>query len=156
SIGKTGILGFEATTNQAILALDVDRGRAEPRFVHYALLHAQDELIALGRGATQKNINKQIVENLTIPLPPLDEQQRIVDLVASVEAARDASDRQEQALRHLRFAALGFHIPSERLPDGWSPRPLSELVDVRNNLRIPVKSADRLAGPYPYCGANGV
>ena len=43
------------------------------------------------------------------------------------------------------------------VPDGWEVRPLGEIVEFLDHLRVPVKEADRLnrAGPYPYYGANG-
>lgn len=35
-------------------------------------------------------------------------------------------------------------------------RPLGELVDFLDGRRVPVKSADRRSGPYPYYGASGI
>lgn len=111
SIGKTGILAFRATTNQAILALEVEPTRADPRFLYYVLVRAQPELIALGRGATQKNINKQIVEDLTIPLPPLVVQARIVDLLRNCDGLRTVAraelDAAAEVARRLRVRFFG-------------------------------------------------
>lgn len=38
----------------------------------------------------------------------------------------------------------------------WRARPLGELTDNFDGIRVPVKEADRLSGPYPYYGASGV
>ena len=38
----------------------------------------------------------------------------------------------------------------------WPRRPLGELVDAFDSVRVPVKEADRHRGPYPYYGASGV
>ena len=38
----------------------------------------------------------------------------------------------------------------------WRVRPLSELTENLDARRIPIKEADRRAGPYPYYGASGV
>ena len=35
-------------------------------------------------------------------------------------------------------------------------RPLEELVDIYDSMRVPVKKADRKSGPYPYYGASGI
>jgi len=35
-------------------------------------------------------------------------------------------------------------------------RPLEELVEIHDSMRVPVKKADRKPGPYPYYGASGV
>ena len=40
--------------------------------------------------------------------------------------------------------------------DGWYVRPLGDLTDNFDSMRIPVKKADRRPGPYPYYGASGI
>jgi len=38
----------------------------------------------------------------------------------------------------------------------WRERPLAELTDNFDGIRVPVREADRRAGPYRYYGASGV
>ncbi|HXH07931.1 MAG TPA: restriction endonuclease subunit S [Vicinamibacterales bacterium] len=38
----------------------------------------------------------------------------------------------------------------------WRERPLGELTDNFDGIRVPVKETDRRPGPYPYYGASGV
>ncbi|NJD37277.1 MAG: restriction endonuclease subunit S [Geobacter sp.] len=38
----------------------------------------------------------------------------------------------------------------------WRLRPLGALTENFDSVRVPVKGADRCAGPYPYYGASGV
>jgi type I restriction enzyme S subunit len=38
----------------------------------------------------------------------------------------------------------------------WGKRPLAELTENFDGRRVPVKEADRRAGPYPYYGASGI
>jgi len=38
----------------------------------------------------------------------------------------------------------------------WPVRPLGELVENHDALRVPIKGADRRPGPFPYYGASGV
>ncbi len=38
----------------------------------------------------------------------------------------------------------------------WQERPLGELIVSFDSIRVPVKEADRRAGPYPYYGASGI
>jgi len=40
--------------------------------------------------------------------------------------------------------------------DLYQFRPLADLVNIFDSLRIPVKKADRKSGPYPYYGASGI
>lgn len=46
---------------------------------------------------------------------------------------------------------------SRDLPEGWITRPLGDLVEFLDHMRVPVKGADRKKrrGSYPYYGANG-
>jgi len=38
----------------------------------------------------------------------------------------------------------------------WRERPLGELTENFDSIRVPVKEADRRPGPYPYYGASGI
>jgi len=38
----------------------------------------------------------------------------------------------------------------------WRERPLGELTENFDSVRVPVKEPDRRAGPYPYYGASGI
>lgn len=42
------------------------------------------------------------------------------------------------------------------MADEWRERPLAELTDNFDGMRVPVKEADRRPGPFPYYGASGV
>ena len=39
---------------------------------------------------------------------------------------------------------------------GWESSPLGSVCEILNNRRIPITSAKRVAGPYPYYGASGI
>jgi type I restriction enzyme, S subunit len=41
--------------------------------------------------------------------------------------------------------------------NGWPVKPLGEVAEFLDNLRVPVKDSERARrqGPYPYYGANG-
>jgi type I restriction enzyme S subunit len=38
----------------------------------------------------------------------------------------------------------------------WPRRPLGEMTDNFDSVRVPVKESDRVFGPYPYYGASGI
>jgi len=46
-------------------------------------------------------------------------------------------------------------INRESLGQHWPIRPLGDVCEFLDNLRRPVTESDRIAGPYPYYGANG-
>lgn len=80
TIGNVGILNFRATTNQAIAGIKLF-GNINKEYFYYVCLALKDILISEGRGCAQLNINQEILSNVEIPIPPLEEQQRIVDKI---------------------------------------------------------------------------
>ena len=78
TIGNVGILNFRATTNQAIAGIKLF-GDINKEYFYYVCLALKDILISEGRGCAQLNINQEILSNVEIPIPPLEEQQRIID-----------------------------------------------------------------------------
>ena len=89
TIGKIGILTFPATTNQACCAC-FDYQCVEQMYLFYFLLSHREKFVMLGGGGAQPNISKEKIVGTTIPLPPLPEQQRIVDAIDKAFAKLDA------------------------------------------------------------------
>ena len=78
TIGKLGILGVEATTNQACCACIPYRGIFN-KYLFYFLMGSRSSFIKMGEGGAQPNISKEKIVKSLIPLPPLAEQKRIVE-----------------------------------------------------------------------------
>ena len=78
TIGKLGIVGNqELVTNQACCGCSLFDG-VHNWYLFYYLLASRKRLIDLGSGGAQPNISKNKIEKFTFPLPPLEEQNRIV------------------------------------------------------------------------------
>jgi len=78
--GQVGILRFESATNQAICGI-LPNKRIIPEFLYYALLFKKSELIAQATGNAQPNISQIKIKNTKIPVPPIEEQKRIVEIL---------------------------------------------------------------------------
>ena len=77
---KVAINKISLTTNQACCNIQVDETKALYRYVFYWLCKEYETLRAKGQGS-QSNINSLIVKNHPIPLPSLEEQSRIVEIL---------------------------------------------------------------------------
>jgi type I restriction enzyme S subunit len=114
TIGKTGLAAVECATNQQINAVSPRDGIADPRFVYWWTVSpvGQRQIRDNASATTLPIINKSKFSALAVPLPPLDEQLRIVaevdrrlSIVQEVEAEVDANLKRAQALRQAVLGA---------------------------------------------------
>ena len=96
TIGKIGILSIPATTNQACCAC-VDYNGIIQKYLFYFLLSHKEEFIALGGGGAQPNISKEIITKTPIPIPPMEEQLRIVEKIEKLYSQLDMIKESLQA-----------------------------------------------------------
>lgn len=136
SVGKTGYAIKDVTCNQQINTITPYMGY-NGRFVYYALMAPsfQNEVkkIANSAKATLAIISKGKWEELSIPVPPLSEQQSIVDYLDSVFAQIDElksnAERQLAEARALFQSALTQAMQPR---PGWQSCKFNNLID---NLR---------------------
>lgn len=96
TIGKLGLLERPAATNQACAALLPHSGTKDLiPFVFNYLRFCRDKFRSIGQGGAQPNISLALIKSHPCPLPPLNEQKRIV---AKIEALQTRSDAAKQAL----------------------------------------------------------
>ena len=79
SIGRTGVMGKEMTTNQAIACGIPKDEKILGQYLLYFLQSQKNEFIAAGKGGAQPNISQGVVKSWQIPLPPKDEQLQIIN-----------------------------------------------------------------------------
>ena len=128
----------------------------DSRFLYYfCLLY---DFGALNRGTTIPSLVKSELLNISIPLPPLPEQQRIVAILdeafAGIATARAAAEQNRQNARAL-FESHLQSVFSQR-GDEWAETTIDKISTNLDNKRIPITKSDRKAGEYPYYGASGI
>ena len=131
-IGKVAIAGVEMYCNQGFKNL-ICSNRIYNRYLYHFLKNSTEYLNSLGRGATFKEISKSIVENIEIPLPPLDEQRRIAAVLDKVSGLiakrREQLDKLDELVK-VRFVEMfGDTIIN---PYGWNKKFLGTVCDVRD------------------------
>lgn len=88
-IGKVAIAGVPLYCNQGFKNLILDDKQMNAVFVCYLLRQRVTEIISLGRGATFKEISKDIVSHISIYVPPLFLQNQFANFVKSVEQQKE-------------------------------------------------------------------
>lgn len=100
TIGKLGILKIKAATNQACAALlPSEANRDCIQYVYFYLLSKREDFKKAGKGGAQPNISQTVVKQTSIPVPPLNEQCRIVEKIETLFARLDKG---EEALREMQ------------------------------------------------------
>ena len=126
--GKTAILGVPATTNQAISAILPNGESFDSQFLQFQLIHIRPRVLSARSGGAQPNISQTLLKTLEVTLPPLPEQRAIAHILRTVQAAREARQR-EVSLERERKAALMAHLfthgtrgePTKQTPMGEMP-----------------------------------
>ena len=84
----TGKIGFNKTDTTYYLNQRVGKFKPKPTldkvFLYYLLSTKVQENLSISKGAAQPNLSSEQIKNISFPLPPLAEQQRIV---AKLDAA---------------------------------------------------------------------
>jgi len=133
TIGETCINLIPVATNQAILAI-IPSSTFCPEFGAYLLKFYSGRLAQYNVQSTQKNVNKRIVENFLIPLPPLPEQRAIAHVLRTVQRAKEATEGVIAALKELK-KSLMQHLFT------YGP------VPVAKRKRVPLQETE--IGPLP-------
>ncbi len=119
--GRLGVLSTPCATNQACCACIVDTQLLVNWFLFYVLLAFRAELIGMATGTAQSNLSKEKIEALWFPLPPLEEQRRIVakldDIMGNLERMDQAyTELSGPMLKHFKNLVLQQAISGQLVP----------------------------------------
>ena len=130
TIGKVGILSFPATTNQACCACT--DYLVKKMYLFYFLLANREKFIAMGGGGAQPNISKEKIVSTLIPLPPKQEQSRIVEGIehwlSLVDCIEKNKDNLQRTIKEAKSKILTLAIHGKLVPQAPTDEPASELL----------------------------
>jgi type I restriction enzyme, S subunit len=142
NIAETGFLGMEACIPDSVvvfLAIDESLSKIVKVFIDVA----KQDLERYAPSTAQKNINLGIINDLIFPLPPLQEQHRIVAEIDRLMARCDELEKlrvdRSQKLLTVHTAALDALLKAKDSSDfstAWSfiTQNFSELYSVKENV----------------------
>ena len=141
-IGLVAINTLPVCTNQGFKSLVPRFDLVSPDFLFWWLKTQEKHIQSKGRGATFKEVSKKIVEDLQIPLPPLDEQKRIAEILDKADALRAkrrAALAQLDTLTQSIFLDM-FGDPAAN-PKGWPYSRLGDVTDFYAGSTLPAGDA---------------
>lgn len=130
TIGKTAILQFKTTTNQACCVFSAS-SKIYNKYFHYQLLALKPYILSLALGGGQPNINQEILRSLKITVPKQKEQLFIANFLdretAKIDVLIAEQERLIELLQEKRQAVISHAVtkglnPNVRMKDsglGW-------------------------------------
>ncbi|MGL2534278.1 restriction endonuclease subunit S [Helicobacter pylori] len=112
SIGDCAILKGVATTNQGFQSL-IPLEKINNEFLYYLMLTLKNKLLKLASGSIFLGVSPNKIKNLLIPLPPLNEQIAIANVLSDVDHylySLDALILKKESVKK----ALSFELLSQR------------------------------------------
>ena len=176
SIGKVGIIpscidGANLTENAAKIT-NIKGINQKYLCLFLKSEFAQYQMQSATIATTQAKLALFRIESLTFPLPPLSEQQRIVERIEELFAKLDEAKERLQEVADsfaVRKAAIlhkaftGELTKQWRLENGvsdesWEEKKLSEITENQDSKRIPLSKSqrDNMNRIYDYYGASGI
>ena len=146
TIGKVAIAGNEMTSNQACCActpLGVFN-----YYLFYYLMGSQTDFVKKGEGGAQPNISREKLISHLMPIPPLNEQYRIVEqiqrilpLIERYSASQNAQDRLNAEINEkLKKSILQEAIQGKLVPQIQAEGTAEELLaKIRKEKELLVK-----------------
>jgi len=118
----------------------------------------REKLEQLSTGTTMKNLSNTALGDLSISVPPLPEQQRIVGVLN--EAFAGLATAQANAEKNLQNARALFeshlHSVFTKRDEGWMETTVDQLSENLDSKRVPITKNVRASGEFPYYGASGI
>lgn len=143
TIGKVGVLKIDAATNQAIAGITPVK-LVNSKFITYSLIELSNEILGLGKGVAQKNINQTILKNTKFPLPPLAEQTRIVAkldrLFGQLDTVKASMEKIPVLLKNFRQQVLTQAVTGKLTEEWRSGKGLQDWEKIKIGILFDVKT----------------
>lgn len=125
-------------------------------YAYYCLKYYVPVLQKLGVGATFKEISKKMVEDFTIPIPPLCDQELIVRELDAIHGILEKKQEQLRELDHLA-QAIFYEMFGDPItnPKQWEVKKLGEIFEISSG-GTPSKTVKEYwdNGTIPWIGSN--
>ena len=168
-----GDVGRLTSDDQVFLGQRLFHYRADPKvldsgFLAYVLQspRVQGWIRGAGMGATVEHARVGDFHKIPIPVPPLEGQRKLGDILSAYDDLIETNRRRiallEETARllyrewfvHFRFPGHE-HVPlTDGLPNGWERRTFGEIAELKYGKAL--KQENRVEGPFPVYGSSGI
>lgn len=145
--------GGKALLNQRVCKINsVKHEKIDKRFLYYFLIRKLSEIEDKTPFVTVKHLSARQINNIEIPLPPLDEQKRIASILDQAECLRS---KREEALSRLddlmKSIFLDMFGDPEKNEIEWTVETIGDICNVKGGKRLPKgHNYSEIKTPYRY------
>jgi type I restriction enzyme S subunit len=142
SIGAIAINEVQVATNQAILAIIPDKEKTSAEFLFYLLTYLKPHFERHAKQTTQANLTAEIVKNFRISLPDRLEQQKISEILSTIDEAIQKTNEiiakterlKKGLMQELLTKGIGHKEFKDteigRIPKEWEVVKLGDILDI--------------------------
>jgi len=127
----------------------------DKEFLFNFLLKHENEIVG-NTGAVFNSINKAQIEAIKIPIPPLQEQQRVVAILDKTFAAIEKAKANAVQNRKNAKELFESYLQNVFENGNWETKKLNEISENLDSKRVPITKNVRNEGSIPYYGASGI
>ena len=135
-IGKVAIAGCEMYCNQGFKNLICTK-KINNRYLYWFLKGNTAYLNSLGRGATFKEISKQIVSGIEINVPDMNQQMQAVENLEKVwriiQLRKQELQKGDELIKARFVEMFGDPVVNEK---GWMTKPLLDMGQCKNGMNF--------------------
>jgi type I restriction enzyme, S subunit len=159
NIADTAILGFDACFPDSVIGFIPDEGKSDVRFVKYLFdATIQRRVQQFTQGAAQDNLSQEKLLSIEFPVPGVDSQRRIADILSAYDDLIENNRRRmallEEAARQLyrewfvrlRFPGHEHTRITNGLPEEWEQCCIREFGEVVTGKTPSTKDSDNYGG----------
>ena len=156
SVGKVAILDIEATTNQAIVGVNLkENNLVDKDFLYYFLCSIENNIKKQARGVAQNNINISILKNVCIPILPISSQKNIVKTLKRLEDILENFKQKKILINFLNKSLFTTMFGDIKTNDkNWEIYYWKDVLNIKNGKNQ--KQVEDINGKYPIYGSGGI
>jgi type I restriction enzyme S subunit len=146
--------GREALLNQRVCRLRNFSARVLPEYVYFGIQPALTAIEGTTSFVTVKHISGKQILDIELPLPDIQEQRRIVDILSRAEGiVRLRRDAQHIAAELVPAIFLDFFGNPASNPKGWPKVSLGDYLTIESAVRTPNHESEASS---PCIGADSI
>lgn len=85
SIGNVAVNKIDVAISQDLTGIIIDRSKACIEYIYWVFLTLEDTIKSFTQGTTIKGLTRDVLRNIDIALPSLDEQQKIASILSNID-----------------------------------------------------------------------